>query len=544
MDFSLQVNASQTDSSTGYHHTYDDTTAIDLSALGSYPSDTQIIQASQEAARLARDLLEATKMWPNLVEAGARPPNQFQEDIMVDEGESETVACQVSSYITVVNDTQPIIYQMRMIYSSTTPGHLQLEEQAAVESAICALTALDIDVEDMLDSIRTHYDQARQQQAEAEEGNKVQEELNQHYAEFQPAGLHEKAKVDMLPLGGLAQRSQRGAELLLDQLKAHRNAHQCDHLKAILKGRQSAAISSTASDSNGSNQSPQGSHAAVHSAILRGLLESTNDERWRKLTGMSRNVRWTGGGTAGREMTEHEVETRQNTQDARSHKGIGARAVRYRQLDQQHPHLGASIGSVSAKNPLKIGSLVVFGLHHTQSCDELDLKIRNGEGLALGYVRYIYTKPSPAMPRCSVESTESLGLVSNIVIQELFPTQASSGVFTNRNSRGQARIFFLNGHRVVSCLDTYNSSMQTVEPPAGFGFDGHTWRVLDPQAQARYYQLQSFKGVLAASLAPIRKGLAHAGEERGINADGGSGADKRSGSSQGPSGRLSKRTRR
>ncbi|SCZ88547.1 BZ3500_MvSof-1268-A1-R1_Chr2-1g04482 [Microbotryum saponariae] len=127
---------------------------------------------------------------------------------------------------------------------------------------------------------------------------------------------------------------------------------------------------------------------------------------------------------------------------------------------------------------------------------------------------------------------------------ELFPTQASSGVFTNRNSRGQARIFFLNGHRVVSCLDTYNSSMQTVEPPAGFGFDGHTWRVLGPQAQARYYQLQSFEGVLVASLAPIRKGLAHAGEERGINADGGSGADKRSGSSQGPSGRLSKRTRR
>ncbi|SCZ96416.1 BZ3500_MvSof-1268-A1-R1_Chr8-2g10179 [Microbotryum saponariae] len=149
-----------------------------------------------------------------------------------------------------------------------------------------------------------------------------------------------------------------------------------------------------------------------------------------------------------------------------------------------------------------------------------------------------------SMPHCSVESTESLGLVSNIVIQELFPTQASSGVFTNRNSRGQARIFFLNGHRVVSCLDTYNSSMQTVEPPAAsFGFDGHTWRVLDPQAQARYYQLQSFKGVLAASLAPIRKGLAHAGEERG-NADGGSGADKRSGPSQGPSGRLSKRTRR
>ncbi|SGZ01278.1 BQ5605_C033g11135 [Microbotryum silenes-dioicae] len=90
----------------------------------------------------------------------------------------------------------------------------------------------------------------------------------------------------------------------------------------------------------------------------------------------------------------------------------------------------------------------------------------------------------------------------------------------------------------TSCLDTYNSSVQTVEPPAGFGFDGHTRRVLDPQAQARYYQLQSFKGVLAASLAPIRKGLAHAGEERGINADGGSRADKRSGPSQGPSGRL------
>ncbi|SCZ90595.1 BZ3500_MvSof-1268-A1-R1_Chr9g10892 [Microbotryum saponariae] len=45
-------------------------------------------------------------------------------------------------------------------------------------------------------------------------------------------------------------------------------------------------------------------------------------------------------------------------------------------------------------------------------------------------------------------------------------------------------------------------------------------------AQARYYKLQSFKGVLAASLAPIRKGLAHAGEERG-NADGGSRAEKR-----------------
>ncbi|SCZ99012.1 BZ3500_MvSof-1268-A1-R1_Chr7-1g09353 [Microbotryum saponariae] len=155
-----------------------------------------------------------------------------------------------------------------------------------------------------------------------------------------------------------------------------------------------------------------------------------------------------------------------------------------------------------------------------------------------------FRTPSLQSRKVAHHSTESLGLVSNIVIQELFPTQASSGVFTNRNSRGQARIFFLNGHRVVSCHDTYNSSMQTVEPPAGFGFDGHTWRVLDPQAQARYYQLQSFKGVLVASLAPIRKGLAHAGKERGINADGGSGADKRSGSSQGPSGRLSKRTRR
>ncbi|SCZ98809.1 BZ3500_MvSof-1268-A1-R1_Chr7-1g09279 [Microbotryum saponariae] len=139
-----------------------------------------------------------------------------------------------------------------------------------------------------------------------------------------------------------------------------------------------------------------------------------------------------------------------------------------------------------------------------------------------------FRTPSLQSRKVAHHSTESLGLVSNIVIQELFPTQASSGVFTNRNSRSQARIFFLNGHRVVSCLDTYNSSMQTVEPPAGFGFDGHT----------------CFKGVLVASLAPIRKGLAHAGEERGINADGGSGADKRSGSSQGPSGRLSKRTRR
>ncbi|KDE02189.1 hypothetical protein MVLG_07240 [Microbotryum lychnidis-dioicae p1A1 Lamole] len=191
MDFSLQVNASQTDSSTGYHHTYDDTTAINLSALGSYPSDTQIIQASQEAVRLARDLLEATKMWPNLVEAGARPPNQFQEDIMVDE----------DAHDLLVDDPSPaelVDCALDQIRNGATSDRvtLQLEEQAAVESAICALTALDIDVEDMLDSIQTHYDQARQQQAEAEEGNKVQEELNQHYAEFQPAGLHEKAKVN------------------------------------------------------------------------------------------------------------------------------------------------------------------------------------------------------------------------------------------------------------------------------------------------------------------------------------------------------------
>ncbi|SCV69343.1 BQ2448_2363 [Microbotryum intermedium] len=333
----------------------------------------------------------------------------------------------------------------------------------------------------------------------------------------------------MLPLGRLSSRDQRGRIVLsLHQLKAHRHAHQCKHLESILRnGRQGAAIGQGAGHSdtstrNATTWSESKAHAAVHSAILRCLLESSTDESWLQLTGMSRKLRWTGDGNIGRGWTDHELQTKQDgmKQGRRSvlidepsaniarsadivhvpffilQNAAGLRKTRYLSLDKERHFLSASSGSVSSTNPLKIGSLVVFGLEHTRSCDDLDSRLRGAmKALAIGM-------PSPTMPHGSVTSIDSLGLISNVVIQELQAMSFGSRVSTDRNSRGQARISYLTGFRIICCLDTYNTNMRTIEPPPGF--EGQNWRRLDEQAQRRYHHLQTIPGLLSASLAPVR----------------------------------------
>ncbi|SGZ04920.1 BQ5605_C032g11098 [Microbotryum silenes-dioicae] len=289
----------------GYHHTYNDLDDLDLVAMRTYPSDGDISLTSFAAANTARELLSGLRMWEPVQRIASNRRNQGpQPDILVEEvlARGTTVQDLEDHHPTKEGQgllrTELLDSALDGMRRSTCQGVVKPDpnEREAVDRAIRSLAALDFDVEAALFDVQIAYDEADRQ---AEE-RYVLETIEKANSPLRPIFLAELAS-----------------------LIAHRAAHECSHLRAVLlKGRPI--------------NTEQG-RSAVHSRVLKGLVQSMGPSRFEDIAGTARSFRWTGGGQVARALTTNEIQKNAYIEDGRIQEKLPERDKQYGALAQRCP---------------------------------------------------------------------------------------------------------------------------------------------------------------------------------------------------------------
>ncbi|SGY45884.1 BQ5605_C001g00352 [Microbotryum silenes-dioicae] len=259
----------------GYHHTYNDLDDLDLVAMRTYPSDGDISLTSFAAANTARELLSGLRMWEPVQRIAFNRRNQGpQSDILVD-SEEDVLACGTTVqgmelrmlWSTNLEDYCPSKEGQDLLHTemldsaldgmrrSTCQGDVKLDpnEREAVERAIRSLAALDFNVEAALLDVQIAYDEA-DRQAEERYVLKAIEKAN---SSLRP--------IVRLPSSTISCSTQREADV------SHTG-----------RGEGGEGISNT----------EQG-RSAVHSRVLKGLVQSMGPSRFEDMAGTARSFRWT-----------------------------------------------------------------------------------------------------------------------------------------------------------------------------------------------------------------------------------------------------------
>ncbi|SGY32816.1 BQ5605_C002g01414 [Microbotryum silenes-dioicae] len=360
----------------GYHHTYNDLDDLDLVAMRTYPSDGDISLTSFAAANTARELLSGPQ------------PDIFVEDVLA----RGTTVQDLEDHHPTKEDqgllrTELLDSALDGMRRSTCQGVVKPDpnEREAVDRAIRSLAALDFDVEAALFDVQIAYDEADRQ---AEE-RYVLETIEKANSSLRPIPTH-------LKLPPLVDARDTSFSLNWASLIAHRAAHECSHLRAVLlKGRPI--------------NTEQG-RSAVHSRVLKGLVQSMGPSRFEDIAGTARSFRWTGGGQVARALTTNEIQKNAYIEDGRIQEKLPERDKQYGALAQRCPHFGSLDGAVTAATPLEIRSLICFGLKCGMHSLSGDQTVYGEEALSIGIV---------TTNHCNQDTLASLVLLSNVVVQEL-----------------------------------------------------------------------------------------------------------------------------
>ncbi|SGY54971.1 BQ5605_C006g03941 [Microbotryum silenes-dioicae] len=363
----------------GYHHTYNDLDDLDLVAMRTYPSDGDISLTSFAAANTARELLSGLRMWEPVQRIASNRRNQgpqpgILEDVLAHgttvQGSSERLGLQVMHHHPTKEDqgllrTELLDSALDGMRHSTCQGVVKLDpnEREAVDRAIRSLAALDFDVEAALLDVQIAYDEADRQ---AEE-RYVLETIEKANSSLRPIPTH-------LKLPPLVDARDTSFSLNWASLIAHRAAHECSHLRAVLlKGRPMELSDTSRGEAGLEISNTEQGRSAVHSRVLKGLVQSMGPSRFEDIAGTARSFRWTGGGQVARALTTNEIQKNAYIEDGRIQEKLPERDKQYEALAQRYPHFGSLDGAVTAATPLEIGSLICFGLKrgmHSLSCDQ------------------------------------------------------------------------------------------------------------------------------------------------------------------------------
>ncbi|SGY34998.1 BQ5605_C002g01713 [Microbotryum silenes-dioicae] len=408
----------------GYHHTYDRLDDLDLVAMRTYPNDEEIRSTSLVAAGLAKELLLGLRMWDT---THYQKSNQVKEEIPVNASEPSHFEPEDTEPVSHVADLDRTLNGIR---TKTCQGLVVLDpkERKSVENA--AYDEADAQAEErfLLDAIETANE-----------------------------SLPGRAQILRLP--SLLRHDPRQLALDLKSLIEHRRAHQCAHLKAVLLKGRHGAPTSTAQDFDPTSKAQLSEHGEVHSSVLRGLVQSMGAARLEAVSGVARSIRWTGQGTFSRFSTANETDNIGYIEDGRKEVRMQLRARQYT-VFAKIPMFGSIDGNVTSAMPLKIGSLVCFGLKRgiiPVSCDASNI---GEEQLSIGLVRYMYAKATSN--HCDRAETDPLALLSNVVLQEL--RVVSKGRYSTHMIDGTTRFFGLDARQSIQSLESSSTPGLTRTP--------------------------------------------------------------------------------
>ncbi|SGY26719.1 BQ5605_C018g08762 [Microbotryum silenes-dioicae] len=196
------------------------------------------------------------------------------------------------------------------------------------------------------------------------------------------------SQAQIIRLPSLLRHESRQLALDLNSLIQHRRAHQCAHLRAVLLKGRHGATTSTAQDPDPTSKAKLSEHGEVHSSVLRGLVQSRGAARLEAVSGVARSIRWTGQATFSRFSTANETENIGYIEDRRKEIRMQLRARQYTAF-AKNPPFGSIDGNVTSATPLKIGSLVCFGLKRSITPVSCDASNIGEEQLSIGLGSYI-----------------------------------------------------------------------------------------------------------------------------------------------------------
>ncbi|KDE02772.1 hypothetical protein MVLG_06694 [Microbotryum lychnidis-dioicae p1A1 Lamole] len=418
-----QLGTDAAGSAQGYHHTYQNLHNLNLTALGTYPGDGDIEAIAVKAALAASDILKGLRMWDIIEERDIEKRKQAPlPDILVDDEATSAVRQGVPPNVDEAGLNQ-VLDRLRLIGSEPLPCILRREERDAILSAFLSVTALDIDQEARIDAVDAGFDQADAEEEDRQLQTILAEACHEHEQSWEappyPRHLLEKGALYSVPT------------LDLDSLLAQRRAHQCRHLEKIkFKG----GAQNVASDPPFAQDRTE--HRERHEIALEPhwfrvqterikRFETMGMDRYRQFVGNEGNLRFSNSGANIREKTLHEQATTAIITEGRFHDKMKGRQEVYGRIMSNHVLVRAVDGDVSALHPLKVDTLVVYGIPEEPTGLPSGEQCR--ERLAIGIVRNIYKKSSTTYE--SVESVDSLALVANAVIQEL--RVIAPGVYSN-----------------------------------------------------------------------------------------------------------------
>ncbi|SGZ31148.1 BQ5605_C047g12319 [Microbotryum silenes-dioicae] len=336
----------------GYHHTYNDLDDLDLVAMRTYPS---------------------LRMWEPVQRIASNRRNQGpQPDILVEDvlAHGTTVQDLEDHHPTKEDQgllrTELLDSALDGMRRSTCQSVVKLDpnEREAVNCAIRSLAAVDFDVEAALLDVQIAYDEADRQ---AEE-RYLLETIEKANSSLRPIPTH-------LKLPPLVDARDTSFSLNWASLIAHRAAHECSHLRAVLlKGRPMELSDTSRGEAGLEISNTEQGRSAVHSRVLKGLVQSMGPSRFEDIAGTARSFRWTGDGQVARALTTNEIQKNAYIEDGRIQEKLPERDKQYGALAQRYPHFGSlDGGAVTTTTTSEIGCLVCFGLKrgmHSISCDQ------------------------------------------------------------------------------------------------------------------------------------------------------------------------------
>ncbi|SGY38499.1 BQ5605_C003g02040 [Microbotryum silenes-dioicae] len=484
-------------SAQGYHHIYQNLHNLNLTALGTYPGDGDIEAIAVKAALAASDTLKGLRMWDIIEERDIEKRKQAPlPDILVDDEATSTVRQGVPPNVDEAGLNQ-VLDRLRLVGSEPLPCILRREERDAILSALLSVTALDIDQEALIDAVDAGFDQADAEEEDRQLQTILAEACHEH--EQSKGALYSVPTLD------------------LDSLLAQRRAHQCRHLEKIkFKG----GAQNVASDQPFAQDRTE-HRGNVHSAALRRIVETMGMDRYRQFVGNEGNLRFSNSGANIREKTLHEQATTAIITEGRSHDKMKGRQEVYGQIMSNHVLVRAVDGDVSALRPLKVDTLVVYGIPEEPmglpSGEQCRERLAIGIGMPNYYLlRNIYKKSSTTYE--SVESVDSLALVANAVIQEL--RVIAPGVYSNLSYRGNARIRQVDGRCIINSLEPDLSSINyEVKDSTRSNWRDEREIHITVNQEKRYRLLQNIKGIRTASLACLAPGGRSQTKTKRVNND-------------------------
>ncbi|SGY26531.1 BQ5605_C018g08743 [Microbotryum silenes-dioicae] len=196
------------------------------------------------------------------------------------------------------------------------------------------------------------------------------------------------SQAQIIRLPSLLRHESRQLALDLNSLIQHRRAHQCAHLRAVLLKGRHGATTSTSQVSDPTSKAKLSEHGEMLSSVLRGLVHSMGAARLEAVSGVARSIHWTGQGTFSRFSTANETENIGYIEDRRKEVRMQLRARQYT-VFAKIPMFGSIDGNVTSATPLKIGSLVCFGLKRSITPVSCDASNIGEEQLSIGLGSYI-----------------------------------------------------------------------------------------------------------------------------------------------------------